>query len=279
MAAPDPIGLFAQKTDAELLYLAQHGQRYPAAVVQGAVQELQRRGLIPEELPEPAARPVAAPPAAPEPTGWALLREISRGVFWPRPGYFITPILLWLNLLAYALLGMTGSDVVAPKAADLLRWGANFSPLTLHGEPWRLVTSCFLHGGPAHLLLNMSSLVFLGLMTEGLTGRWRLLLVYLLSGVGGSLLSLWWHTQGVLSVGASGAVFGLYGLLLATLALHPTSFDRSARRTVLLFIFYLMASSLAGGLETHATDNAAHVGGLLSGLVLGSLWPRRAHQA
>jgi rhomboid protease GluP len=275
MAEPDPTNLFAQKTDAELLYLAQHGQRYPAAVVQGAVQELQHRGLIPQELPETARRPLPPPPAAPEVTGWALLREISRGIFRPRPGYYVTPILLWLNLLAYALLVATGTDPVAPAAADLVRWGANFSPLTLHGQPWRLLTSCFLHGGPAHLLMNMSSLVFLGLMTEGLTGRWRLLLVYLLSGVGGSLLSLWWHAQGVLSVGASGAIFGLYGLLLATLALHPTSFDRSARRTVLLFIFYLMAGSLASGLEAHTTDNAAHIGGLLTGLVLGGLWPRR----
>jgi rhomboid protease GluP len=275
MSAPDPTSFFAQKTDAELLYLAQHGQRYPAAVVQAAVQELQRRGLIPEELPQgrqPHPHPTAPEP---EPTGWAFLRQISRGVFWPRPGYIVTPVLLWLNLLAYALLALIGHNALAPTAADLVRWGANFTPLTLHGQPWRLLTSCFLHGGPAHLLMNMSSLVFLGLMTESLTGRGRLLLVYLLSGVGGSLLSLWWHSQGVLSVGASGAIFGLYGLLLATLVRHPTGFDRSARRTVLLFVFYLMAGSLAGGLEAHTTDNAAHVGGLLTGFLLGWLWPHR----
>ncbi|TGE10525.1 rhomboid family intramembrane serine protease [Hymenobacter fodinae] len=275
MAGPDLTSLFAQKTDAELLYLAQHGQRYPATVVQAAVQELQRRGLIPEELPQ-GSRPRPQPAAPePEPTGWAFLRQVSRGVFWPRPGYVVTPLLLWLNVLAYVLVALAGNHALAPTGAELVRWGANFSPLTLPGQPWRLLTSCFLHGGPAHLLMNMSSLVFLGLMTEGLTGRLRLLVVYLLSGVGGSLLSLWWHTQGVLSVGASGAIFGLYGLLLATLAGHPTSFDRSARRTVLLFVFYLMASSLAGGLEAHTTDNAAHVGGLLTGLVLGWLWPRR----
>ncbi|TGD78769.1 rhomboid family intramembrane serine protease [Hymenobacter wooponensis] len=274
MSAPDPTSFFAQKTDAELLYLAQHGQRYPPAVVQAAVQELQRRGLIPEELPHgPPPRP--HPVASPEPTGWAFLRQVGRGIFWPRPGYFVTPVLLWLNLLTYALLAIVGQNALAPTSADLVRWGANFTPLTLHGQPWRLLTSCFLHGGPAHLLMNMSSLVFLGLMAEGQTGRTRLLLVYLLSGVGGSLLSLWWHTQGVLSVGASGAVFGLYGLLLATLAGHPTSFDRAARRTALLFVFYLMASSLAGGLEAHTTDNAAHIGGLLTGMVLGWFWPRR----
>ncbi|QJX45655.1 rhomboid family intramembrane serine protease [Hymenobacter taeanensis] len=272
MSAPDPTSYFAQKTDAELLYLAQHAQRYPAAVAQAAVQELQRRGLIPEELPQgPPVRP--QPSASPDLTGWAFLRQISRGVFWPRPGYFVTPLLLWLNLLAYVLLALVGQNPLNPTAPDLVRWGANFTPLTLHGQPWRLLTSCFLHGGPGHLLMNMSSLVFLGLMTESLTGRGRLLLVYLLSGVGGGLLSLWWHSQGVLSVGASGAIFGLYGLLLATLAGHPTSFDRSARRTVLVLVFYLMASSLAGGLEAYSTDNAAHVGGLLTGFVLGWIWP------
>ncbi len=199
---------------------------------------------------------------------------MGRGVFWPRPNYAATPLLLWLNLLVYGLLAITGTNPLDPAPADLVRWGANFSPLTLPSQPWRLLTACFLHGGPAHLLMNMASLVFLGLLTEGLTGWRRLLLVYLLSGVGGSLASLGWHTGGVLSVGASGAIFGLYGLLLATLLVRPTAFGQTGRRTVLVFMVYLLASSLAGGLEAHATDNAAHVGGLLTGLILGAALPR-----
>ncbi|GAB3289065.1 rhomboid family intramembrane serine protease [Hymenobacter tenuis] len=275
MSAPDPANLFAQKTDAELLYLAQHAPQYPAAVGQAAVHELQRRGLIPDNLPTSnTRRPAVA--AAPDPSAGSVSWAAIRGIFGPRSGYFVTPLLLWLNLLLYSLLVLGGADALDPAGADLIRWGSNYSPLTLPYQPWRLLTSCFLHGGVGHLLLNMSSLVFLGLLTERLTGSGRLLLVFLLSGVGGSLLSLLWHPAGINSVGASGAIFGLYGLLLATLVRRPIAFTRAERYTVLLFVLYLMAGSLAGGLENHTTDNAAHVGGLLTGGVLGALLPRKA---
>lgn len=259
---------FAEKTDAELLYLAQHAQQYPAAVGQAAVRELQRRGLVPDVSAGP---PAAGPPAAPTPD--ATVAGTLAGIFGFRPGYRITPLLLWLNLLGYALLALAGQNFWQPSAATLVRWGSNFSPLTLPTQPWRLLTSVFLHGGVGHLLLNMASLVFLGLLTERLTGSRRLLLVYLLCGIAGSLASLWWHTQGVNSVGASGAIFGLYGLLLATLVRRPTALSKPQRYTVGLFVLYLLAGSLAGGLQAHATDNAAHIGGLLTGAVLGATFP------
>lgn len=268
--SPTPAELFARKTDAELLYLAQHALQYPAAVGQAAVQELQRRGLVPDVQPSAAVPP---PPVVPEPTAGGVAWGAIRGIFGFRAGYRVTPLLLWLNLLGYAVLGLSGGSFWQPASADLIRWGSNFSPLTLPAEPWRLLTSTFLHGGVAHLLLNMSSLILLGLLTERLTGSGRLLLVYLLCGVGGSLASLWWHTAGVNSVGASGAIFGLYGLLLATLVRRPAAFSRPERYTVLLFVFYLMISSLTGGLQAHTTDNAAHVGGLLTGAVLGAALP------
>ncbi|RSK42366.1 rhomboid family intramembrane serine protease [Hymenobacter perfusus] len=268
--SPTPAELFARKTDAELLYLAQHAQQYPAAVGQAAVQELQRRGLVPDMQSAAIQSP---PPRSPEPTAGSVTWGAIRGIFGFRAGYRVTPLLLWLNLLGYMALGLSGHNFWQPASAELVRWGSNFSPLTLPDEPWRLLSSTFLHGGVAHLLLNMSSLVFLGLLTERLTGSRRLLLVYLLCGVGGSLASLWWHTAGVNSVGASGAIFGLYGLLLATLVRRPAAFSRPERYTVLLFVFYLMVSSLTGGLQAHTTDNAAHVGGLLTGAVLGAALP------
>ncbi|WP_188559238.1 rhomboid family intramembrane serine protease [Hymenobacter glacieicola] len=269
MSAPDPAALFAQKTDAELLYLAQHAHQYPAAVGQAAVRELQRRGLIPAELPAgPAPHPTEAP--GPEPGAGTLAWRALRGVSWPRPGYRVTPLLLWLNVLVYLAMVATGVNAWQPAGTDLVQWGSNFSPLT-PTQPWRLLTSCFVHGGAAHLVLNMASLVFLGLLAEGFVGGRRLLVGYVLSGVGGSLLSWYWHTQGLNSVGASGAIFGWYGLLLATLVRRPATFTRTGRYTMLLFVFYLLASSLAGGLQAHTTDNAAHVGGLLTGSLLGLL--------
>ncbi|MBT9394300.1 rhomboid family intramembrane serine protease [Hymenobacter sp. NST-14] len=270
--ATAPAALFAAKTDAELLYLARHAAEYPPAVGQAAVRELQRRGLVPEltEPPAPPVHPVAAGPAAP--AGGGLQRTLE-GVFGFRAGYRATPALLWLNLVGFLGLGLGGANLWQPAAADLIRWGSNFSPLTLPGQPWRLLTSTFLHGGVGHLLLNMASLVFLGLLTERLTGSRRLLGVYLMCGVTGSLASLWWHSQGVNSVGASGAIFGLYGLLLASLVRRPGAFSRSERYTVLLFVLYLMVGSLVGGLQAHTTDNAAHVGGLLTGAALGAVLP------
>ncbi|NVO31960.1 rhomboid family intramembrane serine protease [Hymenobacter lapidiphilus] len=255
-------------TEAELLYLARHASEYPPAVGQAAGHELQRRGLVPS--PEAAPPRLAGPPEAADPGGVAAT---LRGVFGFRAGYRATPALLWLNLVAYLLLGLAGTNLLKPAGADLIRWGSNYSPLTLPGQPWRLLTSTFLHGGFGHLLLNLLTLVFLGLLTERLVGSRRLLVVYLLSGVSASLTSLWWHSQGVNSVGASGAIFGLYGLLLATLLRRPASLSRSERAALGLFVLYFMVNSLVGGLEAHTTDNAAHVGGLLAGAVLGALLP------
>ncbi|WP_019948012.1 rhomboid family intramembrane serine protease [Hymenobacter aerophilus] len=269
--AADPL---AGYTEAELLYLARHAAHYPPAVGEAAGRELQRRGLMPDLVADPPQLPPAFEPAA-----QGGLAATLRGILGFRPGYRTTPALLWLNLGAYLLLGLAGTNLVQPAGADLIRWGSNYSALTLPDQPWRLLTSVFLHGGIGHLLLNMLTLVFLGLLAERLVGSWRMAGVYLLSGVAGSLASLWWHSQGVNSVGASGAIFGLYGLLLATLARRPAAFSRQQRYTVGLFVLYFMVSSLVGGLEAHTTDNAAHVGGLLAGATLGALLPARTGSA
>ena len=276
METPPP-GPLADKTDAELLYLAQHAARYPAAIGAAAVRELQHRGLIPEDLPE-AAQP-HPPTVSPADTHWLEQgAQVVRAMLWPRPGYRVTPWLLNANLAVFLLMGLSGVNLLAPAGATLVAWGSNVSSLTPQ-QPWRLLTSIFLHGGPAHLFLNMSALLLLGLMAEGKAGHWRWLLIYLLSGIGGSLTSLWWHTQGVNSVGASGAIFGLYGLLLALLLTQRTVLSRQERAGMLGLLLYFALSSLVGGLEGPAgTDNAAHIGGLLTGLVagLGSAFTGRA---
>ncbi|WBO82995.1 rhomboid family intramembrane serine protease [Hymenobacter yonginensis] len=272
MEIPAPESPFAHKTDAELLHLARQAARYPA-VGAAAVQELQRRGLIPAELPAAAAGPPPASPVA-EPEG-STLRQAARlvqAVFRPRRGYFVTPLLLLANLLAYGAMGVLGGvNLLAPAGSDLIAWGSNFSGLVV-AEPWRLLSGTFLHGGPAHLFLNLSALLLLGLMAEAKAESLRWLLVYLLSGVGGSLASLWWHSQGVNSVGASGAIFGLYGLVLALLLGRGAALSRQERAGLLGLLLYFALGSLVGGLAGPAgTDNAAHLGGLATGLVAGLL--------
>jgi rhomboid protease GluP len=254
--------LFAQKPEAELLYLAQNAARYPPAVGAAAVAELKRRGLLPD-----AAVP-APPPPAEEPETWPqLIGQLLRGLLIPSRRFLATPLLLDLCLLVFGLMVLSGVSASEPTAHQLVVWGSNVSGLTLHGQPWRLLTYQFVHAGLSHLLLNMFSLWLLGLLVEDRVGPLRLALVYLASGVGGGLASLWWHRAGINSVGASGAIFGLYGLLLVLLIGKRLVLDKSDRRAMLGLVLYLVLSNLISGV-TGNIDNAAHLGGLFTGLLV-----------
>ena len=255
--------LFAQKPEAELLYLAQNAARYPPAVGAAAVAELNRRGLLPDTT---SSIPPPPPPAPPE-TWAALVGQLLRGLFIPSRRFLATPLLIDFTLLVFGLMVLSGVSASSPTGRQLVLWGSNVSGLTLHGQPWRLLTSVFVHAGLSHLLLNLFSLWLLGLLVEDRVGPLRLLLVYLACGVGGSLASLWWHESGINSVGASGAIFGLYGLLLALLLGKKLVLDKSDRRAMLGLVLYLVFSNLLSGLSGNI-DNAAHVGGLAMGLFI-----------
>jgi rhomboid protease GluP len=186
-------------------------------------------------------------------------------IFVPQPGYTITPLLINLNILIFVIMVFSGVHFISPDSESLLRWGANFKPATLGGQPWRLLTCCFLHIGVFHLLMNMYALLFIGMLLEPLMGKSRFLTAYLLTGILSSLTSLWWHDNTV-SAGASGAIFGMYGVVLALLT---TSLADPGKRSSLLssiavFVGYNLLYGLKGGI-----DNAAHIGGLLSGIVIG----------
>jgi len=263
-SSPTPL---AATPDAELFYLVSHPQRYPAALVQAAAQELRRRELIPTELPASNRLQPSLPSLPERPLLWRLLRV----VFWPTRDHWATPLLLDANLLVFLAMVLTGVSALHPNGAALVAWGSNYSPLTLPEQPWRLLTSCFVHGGVAHLLLNASSLLLLGTLAEPLLGSRRLLLAYVVCGVGGSLASLAWHTGGVNSVGASGAIFGLYGVQVALLLTRALPLERRERLTLLFFLLYFLVSSVAGSVDAHI-DHAAHGGGLLTGLLLGGVY-------
>lgn len=258
---------FAQRPDAELLYLAQHAARYPPAVGAAAVQELQRRGLVPAGAP--AGLVVPTPPSAAEAaeTWPQLFGQLLRSLL-PSRHFWATPLLLALNGLVFLLMITVGGvSASSPTGHELVQWGSNVSSLTLPGQPWRLLTSLFVHAGTSHLLINMLSLWLLGLLVEPRIGPGRLLLGYLACGVGGALASLWYHSQGINSVGASGAIFGLYGVQLVLLLSRAVPLNKSDRRAMLALVTYLVLSNLLSGL-TGAIDNAAHLGGLLTGLLL-----------
>lgn len=183
----------------------------------------------------------------------------------PRQGYFITPILIYINLGIYILMAVLGLGFISFKGVDLLNWGANYGPMTKGGDWWRLLTSTFLHGGLMHILTNMYGLLFVGIFLEPILGRTKFLATYFLTGLLASIASIWWY-EATISVGASGAIFGLYGLFLAFMLtkVFPTEFGKAFLLSTVIFIGYNLLMGLVGGI-----DNAAHIGGLLSGFVVG----------
>ncbi|CAN5832823.1 hypothetical protein BH11BAC7_BH11BAC7_36110 [soil metagenome] len=189
--------------------------------------------------------------------------------FVPKGDYFFTPIILGINVLIFVLMVASGVSPMLPSSVDLAHWGANKFALTTGGQPWRLFTSMFLHFGIIHLAVNMYALYSLGRMIEPFIGKWRFLFLYLFAGLGGSAVSLWWHANDLsVSAGASGAIFGLFGLFAAVLT---TDLIRQDVRKDLLksmgkAIVFNLLIGLYGGI-----DNSAHIGGLLTGMAGGYL--------
>lgn len=183
-----------------------------------------------------------------------------------------TIILIALNTLVYLMMAFEGRRFITFDPELLLNWGANSGALTSSGQWWRLITSTFEHGGLLHIALNMWCLYNLGWLAELLFGRWRFTLLYLLCGVGGSLGSICWRGNG-LSVGASGAIFGVAGALIPAMMLHSNRQLRAALKGQLSSIALFVLYNLVFGAAASGTDNAAHVGGLLTGLILGVAFP------
>ncbi|HTS34207.1 MAG TPA: rhomboid family intramembrane serine protease [Candidatus Solibacter sp.] len=190
----------------------------------------------------------------------------------------LTHVLFGANLAVF--LGMelaSGAPVVDFNGPLLSHWGANFGPLTLSGDWWRLFTYMFLHGGVMHIAFNMWCLWDLGALCESLYGRWTYAAVYLITGVAGGLASVGWN-PGVLSVGASGAIFGLAGALIASFALGEFSIPSFALKSTLRSLVFFAGFNLFFGSVVGGIDNACHIGGLVSGLILGALIAKVAPQ-
>lgn len=183
----------------------------------------------------------------------------------------VTYVLIGLNVAVFVLMAVGGVNVFEPKNLDLVRWGANYQPYTTSGEWWRLLTCIFVHIGPLHLVFNLYALFAIGVHLEPMLGKGRYIFAYLLTGVLASVTSMAWHGDEAISAGASGAIFGLYGVFLALLLtkLIPKAARQALLQSIGVFVVYNLAMGMRGGV-----DNAAHLGGLLSGFVLGfALYP------
>ncbi len=184
----------------------------------------------------------------------------------------VTLTLIALNVLVFLAMVFSGVSVIDPSVEDLIRWGGNLAPLTITTEFWRLLTAAFVHAGIIHLLLNLYVLFSVGPLAERLFGRWGYLALYLMSGVGAGLVSLWWHPM-VVGVGASGAIFGVAGALISAFYFGKLPFHPAALRKQLQSLLIFAGYNLFYGFKEANVDNAAHVGGFLVGLLLGIfLW-------
>jgi rhomboid protease GluP len=190
--------------------------------------------------------------------------------FRPTEGYYITPIVVNINIVVFIIMVMFGVNILLPDNESLLLLGANYQPVTLDGQWWRLLSSCFLHIGIFHLLMNMYALVYIGLMLEPYIGRLRFLSAYILTGIAGSTVSLYWNDP-IISAGASGAIFGMYGVFIALLTTNLI--EKSAKKSLLISILFFVGYNIFYGLKG-GIDNAAHIGGLITGLLIGySFYP------
>jgi rhomboid protease GluP len=149
----------------------------------------------------------------------------------------------------------------------LVRLGAKYGPYMVYrGEWWRLVTAMFLHAGIFHIGMNMWCLVDLGPMVESMFTKTKFIFIYLVTGVVGFLLSFWWSPGGV-SIGASGAILGLVGVLIGA-SFHHGGLGKVYRGQLWRWVIYIFIFGLF-----FAVDNAAHLGGLASGFLLGYFVP------
>lgn len=161
-------------------------------------------------------------------------------------------------------------------AQQLVEWGSNVGRLTRGGQWWRLVSSMFLHGSLLHLVFNMIALWQVGRLTERIFGSTRFLALYFIAGVSGSIASVLWNPH-VNSVGASGAIFGIIGGLLAFLSRANTGVPPTVVTELRASLVPFLLFSLWMGFVYPHTDNAAHIGGLVGGWLAGLLLARSIH--
>lgn len=187
---------------------------------------------------------------------------------WSRP-VAVSYVIFGINILVFLLMSFAGGT---NNETTLLAFGMKSNYEIDHGEVWRFVTPIFIHIGFIHLFFNSYALWLVGPQVEKIYGGPRFLLLYLLTGIGGVAASYWYHPD-IPSAGASGAIFGLFGVLLifglkyrSTL---PTQFRQALSKGILLTV----GINLVIGFSIPVVDNSAHLGGLISGAILASVIP------
>ena len=190
------------------------------------------------------------------------LEQIFRG-----PLNWMNLLMIGINVVIFIIMEFLGST---EDTGFMLQWGAACRPFILNGEWYRLFTSMFLHFGIEHLANNMLVLFVLGQRLEPVVGKIKFILIYLLGGLGGNILSLYMEIRKeeyAVSAGASGAVFAIMGAMIYVVVRNRGRIQDISTRQIMI----MAAFSLYFGFASGGVDNAAHVGGMICGFFLSML--------
>lgn len=197
-------------------------------------------------------------------------REFRQALKSGTPIPWVTPTLVVINLVLYAWVAFLSQNWIDISYPVLVEWGGSLPALTGRDEWWRLLTCCFLHASIWHVGFNLWCLWDAGQFAERLFGNIGVLVLYVATGVAGSLAAYWWNPD-ALVVGASGAVFGLIGALIAKTWMHGEEFPEGGlqrlRNSLATFVIFNL---VIGALHPNISE-AAHLGGLGMGILIGSV--------
>lgn len=194
------------------------------------------------------------------------IRDFQLSLQKSSPNLIVTKILIALNVLVYIYVSIKGNSFNNPSSLLLLEMGANSGEKVFIGEWWRLFSSMFLHGGLTHIAFNMYALWVIGNIVEKLFGGFGYLVIYIAAGVLGNMLSLYNHSPYSVGVGASGAVFGIFGALISYA--YFKKMPKPIASGVLKNAGLMILINGAIGFSIPQIDNSAHIGGCIGGLIV-----------
>ena len=196
--------------------------------------------------------------------------EINKVMKLSGSNLYATYAIIGINVIVFILMVIDGAEIFSVTNGLVhIKWGSNVTALTLSGDWWRLITSMFIHFGIIHLAMNMYALYTAGVYLESMLGKAKYIAAYFCTGIIAGIVSLWWHKEGLNGAGASGAIFGLYGVFLALLFtnLIPKQVRSALLQSIGIFVVFNIVYGMRSGI-----DNAAHIGGLLSGMLIGFIF-------
>ena len=174
----------------------------------------------------------------------------------------VTYILICINILIFIITAFLSKNIYNIDLYTLIALGAKVNGLIDNGQPWRLLTCAFLHGGLAHIAFNMYSLKIIGSEVEYVYGKVKYIGIYLISALGGSIFSYLFNADSI-SVGASGAIFGLLGAMIIFGIRHKNKIGKA----YIMNLFKVLLINIFIGVTLSNIDNGAHIGGLVFGCI------------